>query len=196
MKSLKTICNLAVFGVISIIAVHATVAHGQESRHSKRQATATAGAWSNMRNNEDSIKFLSNKLLAEAIENATQEHMIIVFTSIPTGFIDGKTDGNGVSCDQRQQETIISPIVYADRTFADSEKLMDWISNFSQGKGKDGRDLYNRCSGSCSPQYKYYIQQSKDGGFTVTAEVICGKARDKNEDLYELTVELREIVGR
>ena len=158
----------------------------------EKQAIATAGALSNMRNTENSIRFLSNELLGAAIAEAGKhphkdKHSTIIFTSVPTTFIDGKTDSKNVSCDDRQKETTASPIVYSDKTFSGSDELMDWISDFSQGRETEGRNLYRRCSGSCSPQYKYYIHP-KESGFNVTAEVICGKARNKSDDLYQLTV--------
>ena len=160
----------------------------------KKQAIATAGALSNMRNSENSIKFLSNELLGSAIVEARKyldvdKQTTIVFTSVPTSFIDGKTDSDKVSCDKRLEETTESPIVYTDKSFYDSETLMDWISDFSQGRGKEGKNLYRRCSGSCSPQYKYNIQLGETA-FLVTAEVICGKARNKSDDLYELVVKV------
>ncbi len=150
-----------------------------------QRVTASAGVISNMRNSENSIKFKSNQLLTDAF---TKTNELIIFTSVPTTFLEGEKDDNNVSCDTRFTETQSSPLVYIKNDFKNKDDLINWISNFSQGDGKEGNDLYKKCSGDCSPQYSYKITRNTAGNFSLTASVICGKARNKSDDLYELTI--------
>ncbi len=87
-------------------------------------------------------------------------------------------------CAKLLARTSDEPLRYKDRTFKSREKLQEWVSEFSQGEGKDGKDLYRRCDKSCSPRYEYVITETKDGRFSVSAEVVCGHARDKSDNMY------------
>jgi hypothetical protein len=152
------------------------------------KVTASAGITSNLWNSENSIKFKSKQLLAKALARAgDSNNAVVVFTSVPTTFLEGKTDSAGIACETRLAETTKTPIIFSNRIFANDSALLDWISDFSQGDGKEGNDLYKRCSGDCSPQYEYHISKTEEGSYNLTARVICGKARNKSDDLYYLT---------
>ncbi|MDR2337409.1 MAG: hypothetical protein LBE20_02025 [Deltaproteobacteria bacterium] len=183
---MQNIFKLIILTFITCLALNITTA--QTLKKTKlNQVTATASITSNLWNSENSIKFKSNQLLTEALAKVGQEKATIIFTSIPTTFLEGKTDAAGVSCATRFTETSKTPLSYTNKTFYNNSALLDWISDFSQGNGQEGKDLYKRCSGDCSPQYEYHILQTEANGYSLTAQVVCGKARNKSDDLYYLT---------
>ena len=87
--------------------------------------------------------------------------------------------------------TTKNPIEYRKTNFASIEAINTWFSDFSQGKGKDGENLYQRCDGLCSPQYTTIIEEKERGSYDVHAQVVCGPARDKNDNNYNLELFLR-----
>lgn len=156
--------------------------------------TATAGLWDNLRQNPGSIRVETRLLLEEAVA-ARSKHppgSSIAFSSVPAKF---KTDyGEKADCEAMLEKTTKEPIVYADRQFADLEQLSEWFAELSQGKGDDGKDLYRRCPGSCSPQYRSVISVPEAGSgapYRITASIVCGHARDKDDNKYQLGAALR-----
>lgn len=108
----------------------------------------------------------------------------IIFTSVPSSFRSGYSDEK--ECNRLAEQTKKSPLTFGTKSFGSMNELSEWISQFSQGKGAEGEQLYKQCPGSCSPQFHYEIRTG--GGVDVTPAVICGAARDKDENLYSIAV--------
>lgn len=164
---------------------------------------ASASFFSNTFNRESSIRYQSNLMFTAARERALKEappgdpcgdHCdlrsppAMIFKSTPTNFLADY--GEDAQCELLFQKTSRDPLKYSKKLPVSLDALEDWINDFSQGSGAEGRDLYQRCPGKCSPQYTYVI--AKEGEqLNVTARVICGHARDKDEDLYRLSYSFR-----
>jgi len=149
------------------------------------RVVATASTWSNLRNSEGSLKYETGRLLAAGLPANSEGS--VVLSSIPSKFLESYTDQK--YCKEKYEETRSAPITYKERKFSNLDELQDWIGKFSQGDGKDGKDLYNKCDRSCSPQYKYRIQRLQDASYKVDAEAVCGPARDKDDNNYELVMD-------
>jgi hypothetical protein len=166
---------------------------------------ATASMLANARNKKGSIRFETKEMLNKAETNLmTAEKPAdlcpsdcklpdmpkIVFQSIPNNFLAAYKQRD--ECEKLQDETEESPFTYNDKKFASMQDLEKWFSNFSQGKGEDGKNLYERCSGQCSPQYKNIITNT-DNTFVLNAEVVCGHARDKKDNSYKISYSYRWV---
>jgi hypothetical protein len=172
-------------------------------KESKGQATllGKAGWLANVRGTNDSLKVQTGKLLEEAKNNLSTakrpnnlcnndcfliESPKIVFNSTPRKFLSNYKDLS--LCASLEAETTAKPLLYPDKKFDSLESFHNWFSDFSQGSGTDGKDLYNKCGGQCSPQYKSILSFSNDDSrIRATVEVICGHARDKSDDTYLLS---------
>lgn len=184
-------------GIVSGVASADSDCSTARKRVEQSSATASAAVWANYRNNPGSLRFESERLLTEAITKlpsaAAPEALCgsdcgkpsaeIAFSSIPAKFLSSYSDKD--KCERLEKETKSAPLKYSDRRFQSLKELNDWFSEFSQGKGKDGSDLYTKCDGDCSPQYTLSIEP-KDGKFLVDASVLCGPARDKDNNEYKL----------
>lgn len=166
---------------------------------------ATASTLANVRNKKGSIRFETSEMLNKAendLANAKKpadlcpsscqlpDQPTIVFQSIPASFLTNY--GQREKCESLQEETEKNPLTYDDRRFDSMQSLESWFSNFSQGKGRDGKDLYERCSGQCSPQYKNIISINNDK-YILNASVVCGQARDKKDNNYEISYGFRWV---
>ena len=166
---------------------------------------ASASMLANAQNKKGSIRFETRKMLNKAETNLASaekpanlcpsdcklpEKPMIVFQSIPNNFLaDHDQPGK---CQTLHEETEESPFTYSDREFDTMQALESWFSSFSQGKGEDGKNLYERCDGKCSPQYKNIIL-SDGNKLILTAEVVCGPARDKKDNSYQISYSYRWI---
>lgn len=166
---------------------------------------ATASMLDNVRNKKGSLRYETNAILAHA-ENKKQtlkapenfcpeqcklgEKAHFVFSSVPRKFLQNYSDSS--KCAALFERTKKEPFVYADRTFNSLDDFSAWYNDFSQGKGNDGKDLYRRCDGSCSPQYESWLKREGDK-YVVTSKVICGPARDKKDNTYQLTSSFRWV---
>lgn len=162
------------------------------------EVTASAGAVDNWRNVEGSLKFESNRMLALAESKAAQilasnetegcqgrVVQTIVFQATPSKYLEGYSDH--AECIKLLRETTAKPIVFADMQTSSTAEFAAWFTEFSQGKGKEGKELYRKCPGSCSPQYDNNLEivlGSK--ALKVTSSVICGHARDKGDNTFKL----------
>jgi hypothetical protein len=168
---------------------------------------ASASMLANVRNRKGSIRFETREMLNKAETNLTNaekpaalcpsncqlpDEPTIVFQSIPNNFLVAYNQRE--KCEKLQDETEENPFTYNDKEFDSMQALESWFSNFSQGKGEDGKNLYERCSGECSPQYKNIIT-SEDNKFILTAEVVCGQARDKKDNNYKISYSYRWVCG-
>jgi hypothetical protein len=109
------------------------------------------------------------------------------FNSVPNKSLSDYSDYD--HCQQKLENTSESALVYSKDLDASFDELQTWISDFSQGKNQLGKELYKVCDKSCSPAPLYKIVLEKES-FTVQAEVVCGHARDKGDNQYQLFYKL------
>lgn len=150
---------------------------------------ASAGILTNLSNRPGSIRATSNRMLGSAIETARTEASAkrIIFKSIPE--LSTKADTDDQMCERYEKVTTKTPLEFNDKRFASVDALTDWIMDFTQGKGVEGKSLYEQCPGKCSPQYTWWIDPDKTG-FMVKARVVCGPPRDRDGDKYHLSIAL------
>jgi hypothetical protein len=167
-------------------------------------ALGSASVWSNARSASNSLKVQSRTLLEQATTNRRLAAPpasgcpagcepagppLVVFRSIPNKFRAGYSDAG--MCEKLEAQTRATPFRYGGKTFASLDDLNSWFSDFSQGDGPDGEDLYRRCSGVCSPQYTNVIDVTTKSALKLVAEVVCGPARDKSDNQYRLSIAYR-----
>jgi hypothetical protein len=176
-------------GIFLLLCSSAVIAENVDECKSKQQklesTEGSAGTWDNLRNNEGSLRYETGKLLTSGLAMLSPETSIII-SSKPKKFLKDHRDND--YCNKRFSETKDQPIVFTDKTFESQDDLNSWISDLSQGKGSDGRDLYRKCDKSCSPQYSYIIEEKDKSTLSVHADVLCGPVRDKNDNNYLLTL--------
>jgi hypothetical protein len=160
---------------------------------------ATASVWANLQNKDSSIKHLSKELLAQGLSSfppaQTPEKVacssdcsvqpLVGLISTPLVFVEDSKKRQ--ACQPHLEKTQQTPLVYQPEPFSSVEALQAWMTDFSQGKGKEGKKMYEDCPGDCSPQFSYQVEP-ENKTYTMRAEVICGLPRDKKDDMYELTV--------
>lgn len=161
-------------------------------------ALATAGIFSNWRGSSDSVRVRSKELFQQAFAQLSRvpipqslcpeccelpAHPSVTFHSQPRAFRSDYDDK--AMCDRFHGSTSRSPLLFNVTLENSLEKLTDWISDFSQGENSEGEKLYQLCPGDCSPQYSYTITPFMDT-MSLEASVICGPARDKDDDMYIL----------
>lgn len=161
------------------------------------ETIATADVWANLWRREGSIRAESERMLtragsakeADAIRNACEGpcrpgETLVVFSVTPLRVLEEYAHRE--RCAEKFAQTSTKPFVRM-KTFRDTAELSSWFSDFSQGRGADGEELYERCAGGCSPRYKTYIT-SHEGGLEVRAEVACGHRRDRDDNRYRLEI--------
>jgi hypothetical protein len=169
-----------------------------------RSTLASASFFANIRNSDDSIRFRMDELLtqakAAAHERYTQEStcrrdctnavVAVLFSSSPNKTLADYDETS--TCQQIYEKTFKSPIVYDKRSFDSEDAAKDWYNDLTQGDGTDGEDLYEKCPGKCSPSYSTTAYEDA-GKFIVTTSIVCGHARDKDDNQYRLNAALRWI---
>lgn len=161
----------------------------------------SAGFMKNLAESEDSIRTIAGRMLKSALtaENTRlpegcesfcggAEVPEVVYRVAPVAFL--ADDKQNDVCVAFEEQTSADPMLFGARSFASVAELNDWIMAFSQGRGDDGKLLYERCSSNCSPRYTFLIGQ-ENSGYEVRAEVLCGLARDKSNDQYLISTALR-----
>ena len=150
-------------------------------------ATASAGFLANAGNSADSIRANSSRMLSSAIEKAQADAspQRIIFKSIPD--LSKKTTSDDEMCERQEAATSKNPLEFGDKRFATVDELTDWIMDFTQGKGTEGKSLYKQCPGKCSPQYTWWIEPQKNE-LLVNARAICGRPRDRSGNKYQLSI--------
>jgi hypothetical protein len=167
-------------------------------------ALASAGFFANLRNAKHSLNYLTDSLLDDARrvahEITHQEQgcntacpspvIAIVFRSTPRLLLTAYDEAQ--ECERLYKQTLHKPIVYEKRSFDSEDDAKGWYHDLTTGSGDDGEDLYSRCPGKCSPAYSSvaYRQGEK---FIVSASVVCGHARDKDDDQYTLSAAVRWV---
>jgi hypothetical protein len=166
-----------------------------------RSIQASASVWSNFRNSTGSISYESNEIFEMAKEAAKtltpppsfcpsgckiNEKPELFFRSAPHKI--NEEDEDKAYCQNLRKLTEKEPIKYQTLDLHTVEDLNDWIGDLSQGKGEDGEDLYTRCDRSCSPRFEYTVarRDNSPDNYLVRASIICGEARDKDDNMYNL----------
>ncbi|MFT4564973.1 MAG: hypothetical protein ACI9BW_004743, partial [Gammaproteobacteria bacterium] len=108
----------------------------------------------------------------------------VVYRVEPTVFL--AESEQQAMCLTLEDQTKLEPLHFGGKEFESVDKMNDWLMEFSQGRGDDGKSLYAQCGGNCSPRYTFRISQS-GGKLRVEADVLCGLARDKKGDLYAVS---------
>lgn len=169
-----------------------------------RSTLASAGFFANLRHASNSISFLMDQLISESEVKAKQltssesgcsrpcqnALTAVVFTSTPNMTLLDHDDA--AMCAKLYQATQQNPIEYRNRTFDSQSDAEEWYNDLTQGDGSDGEDLYTRCPGACSPAYSSVTYQL-NGKFTVSTSIVCGHARDKDDNQYRLSASVRWI---
>lgn len=160
---------------------------------------ATASMWDNFRRNPGSIAFECQQLIDRALADQGlsaeyESHCQPPCVAHLEGAVILRSKPNKLLSDYSEKElcqkfltaTTRDPLRYEGLRFKSSAEFNDWFSNFSQGSGDQGEDLYQRCPGSCSPQFEAHISQ-ENSGLEVDVMVVCGHARDKDDNQYQLS---------
>lgn len=153
----------------------------------------------NLTGHPDSIREVAGRLLEDALEGPgaakgcepdcpVPNKSEVVYRVTPTAFL--ATDQQRPECIGFEDQTREEPMEFEPRAFATLDELNDWIMEFSQGRGEDGKLLYERCSSNCSPRYTFLIAE-QSSGYEVRAEVQCGLARDRSNNDYRISTALR-----
>jgi hypothetical protein len=165
---------------------------------------ASAGFFANLRNADHSIRARTDQMLQDARSAAqtmsTQEascmrsckapKVAVLFHSTPYRYLPNHKEAT--QCQALLETTTKTPIVYEKRRFPSDDQARAWYEDLTQGDGTDGEDLYRRCPGACSPAYSSVAY--RDGSeFVVSTSIVCGHARDKDDDQYSLSTGLRWI---
>ena len=156
----------------------------------------------NLAEHPESIRAVAEKLLTAAVENteflapsactdgcSDNVKAEIVYEVQPTAFLP-KEKQNQV-CLDFEESTKSDPMQFGPKTFPSVEDLHTWINDFTRGKGDDGKKLYDTCSSNCSPRYTFFIEKNGEK-LTVTSDVLCGLARDKDEEFYQVSTKIRQ----
>ena len=166
---------------------------------------ATASLLANLRNKEGSIRFGIKRTLDKAEDNIQSavkpqdlcpsncklpSEPLVIFKSIPNKYLVDYDQSN--KCNAMLVDTTSNPIAYNNRVFDSLKSLEDWFGDLSQGKGSDGKDLYKKCDGQCSPQYACDISDNGNN-YKLDAKVLCGPARDKDDNHYKISYSYRWV---
>lgn len=158
---------------------------------------ATAGVFANLRGAESSIKVQAQRILDQAKTAALgkddaacqgcklSDQPRIIFRAEPNQLL-GEYDDQA-KCEEYLRRTTASPIKFTGWVFRQTEEFAEMFSRFAQGKGDDGKLLYEKCDGDCSPRYTVEIVERSGGISHADINVICGPARDKDEGNYKLS---------
>ncbi len=167
------------------------------------RVVASASFWPNFWGSKDSIKYQLIEIYRHAAERLHREQQQrreagcgacsesqpaeVVLESVPGKFL---LDYEGEeACARRHEQTSQTPLQFPEQEFADIESVVTWYADFSRGYGEYGRLLYSQCEGECSPQYRLRLREEK-GELLVRTEVVCGPARDREENSYTLSASI------
>ena len=154
-----------------------------------RSEQASAGIMVNIAEAPESIRATVKTLLGDALNAAkSAQAPTVVFRVAPTRYLP--LPEQQPLCTHLATQTNLQPLTFADRAFPDVEEFDSWLTAFSQGKGDDGKLLYQQCGGNCDPSFTFVVAPTA-GELTVMTEVYCGYARDRAINLYTLSTTLR-----
>ncbi len=185
--TLSVIFHGSIAALADCITVESTV---------QKKSLASASTWANIRGAEGSIAATAKSLLDAAhgeLKNAERPEACsalcdsntnlpnIVMEVIPNKYRSDSSDN--ARCAELLKLTEKSPLVFSDRKFPTIDAVNKWFSSFSAGRGPEGKELYDKCPGDCSPRYRNIIRETPDG-FLLDSVVVCGMPRDKSDDQY------------
>lgn len=160
----------------------------------------SAGFMFNVAEHPKSIRAVATRLLNSALDapvakllkqcqNDCSDRLAfhVIYKVAPTAFLPPQQQKD--VCLRLEDETKRQPLLFGEKRFKSVEALNEWIMDFSQGRGEDGKQLYEQCSANCSPRYTFLIAQG-DADLKVETEVLCGVARDRKNDRYSISTEL------
>lgn len=167
----------------------------------KERVIASAAIFANWREKPGSIRFESSAIFNAAKDQvaslkapdyscppgcAPKSHPSVVFRSAPRRALVDYSDA--VYCNQLEKITTRQPLRFSNTQLHSIDELNKWIGDLSRGKSVEGKALYEKCDASCSPRYEYLITLN-DGEslvYTVTADIVCGAARHRADNQYNL----------
>lgn len=163
--------------------------------------TGSVGIIKNLAEDPSSIRAIAGRLLTAALTAdskdphtgcdaacARRSESQIVYRVAPTAYLADEQQLE--VCRQFENQTATHPLTFNQREFRSVDEMNEWIMAFSQGRGEDGRLLYELCSSNCSPRYTFLIAE-QHAGYAVRTEVLCGLARDRSNDLYRVSTAVR-----
>ena len=166
----------------------------------------SAGIMKNLAESPDSIRAIAARLLDSALSrdiglteagcvdqcaNGTQPE--VVYRVAPIAFLPDEEQDK--LCVTLEEQTSKFPMRFERREFDSVQGVTDWITAFSQGRGDDGKLLYEQCGSNCSPRYTFMITQ-RDKTYRVNTDVLCGLARDRDNDQYLISTSLRRTCSK
>jgi hypothetical protein len=207
-------CTMALLSIFALTALAdaQSAASGSEkidcgattSRTLVEMKDASAGFFSNFRGAEGSIKYQSGAILKRAL--AIQKDLKPPQLSCPLACVRSSTSSiefvarprefnkeheENEKCLRYFMQTTGRPLTWLQAPFGDFDEFSRRFSDFSQGSGPAGEELYRKCDGACSPQYRILISQVTSGlGYLADVYVVCGQPRDKDDDMYSLETSL------
>lgn len=165
------------------------------------EATGSAGIMYNLAEHPKSIRAVAAKLLASALDSSAAHKPVacatgctpaknpkVIYRVSPVKFLAPAQQQ--ALCKTLERDTEQHPLRFPTQEFATVEDLNSWVMEFSQGRGEHGKRLYEQCGGNCSPRYTFVIA-SGTSGLNVDTEVICGLARDRDADDYQISTAVR-----
>ena len=171
--------------------------------HQIEEVTATANAFSNSIKAAGSLSYETKRLLDKALSVQNSLHApltpcsapcsaggnsVIVFSTAPHKILTDYSEKD--RCQELQRKTSSEPLTFNPDLFTDMDKFSTWFADFSRGSGREGKELYRLCPGACSPQYLVDLN-SEQGKVQALVRVICGEARDKTDNQYNVSTTLR-----
>ena len=145
---------------------------------------ATASIWANSISRDDSLKVVAAKIVSTKLKEINAGGDRIVKIKIePNKTLTSYSEFE--TCEALLKKTKTKSFKVENKRFRSAEELNSWISNFSQGDNIEGKILYKQCPGSCSPSYTYLVKR-ENSELLLDAKVVCGHARDKGDNLYQL----------
>jgi hypothetical protein len=167
----------------------------------KDRGVASASSSANLLKSADSIEVQVARLLREAQEQLAKaaapdgkacsadcphvgQPVLVTLSVVPKAFLKQYADAG--KCDLLLKETSADPLHFGPHRARSEKELTAWLSDLSRGRGQDGAALYARCDGRCSPRYFMDASQDSDG-FVANLNVICGPARDKTNNTYDVS---------
>ncbi|MBX7142871.1 MAG: hypothetical protein K1X79_00295 [Oligoflexia bacterium] len=155
---------------------------------------ATANFLPNVWKSKGSLAYESEKSLrlgSERLKSADSAcHASLILSVVPNKTLESH-EQNSI-CARLENKTSKSPLIYSAPDLLSLEAVSSWITKLSRGSGTAGNDLYRRCPGSCSPRYMHRISYTSEAPehFSVISEAICGQVRDKDDNRFQLKMDL------
>lgn len=165
----------------------------------KKQASASAKSLANLVKSAGSVRAEVAGLLRNAREEVAEakpphaacSHLCrvaqptrILLSIVPQRFLASYADLH--KCEERLRQTSNQPLRFGPRRARSEDELATWLSDLSQGRGRDGAVLYEQCDGKCSPRYSAEVVQDGDR-LVATVDVVCGPARDREDNTYSIS---------